>query len=62
MPHKKSPKLRAGCLRAYKSGNEIMVNLNIKNNTLDLILNKNKSGTFSHNTAAPYDTIEARLI
>jgi len=37
MPHKKSPQLRAGCLGAYKSSNEIIANSNTKNNASDLI-------------------------
>jgi len=32
MKHKKTPKLRAGCLRGYKSGNKIIAYSNTKNN------------------------------
>jgi len=40
MKHEKSPQLRAGCLGAYKSGNEIIANSNTKNNAPDLILKR----------------------
>jgi len=47
MKHEKSPQLRAGCLGAYKSGDEIIIaNSNTKNNAPDLILNRNNPGRF----------------
>jgi len=54
MKNEKSPQCLARRSRGRKNGNKIIANSNIKNNTPDLILNRNKSGAFSHNTAAPY--------